>query len=199
MAFSLALPAGIDAHRVLPLVIGDAAASARLQSAALPLIIALTSTASPDPRRERHPESLDVATWLEVHQHLRAFVATWYRAWGETVPTSSPVVDSRVQLARSLIGLDARMGPVPFDRVQERTGLSRVHVDRLFRSTLGHSPKEELDRRILERVLRRLADPQRALKSIAHELGFADSSHLCRWFRRRTEHSPERYRHAVPA
>lgn len=199
VAFSLSLPAGMDPHQVLPLIIRDGTTAARLQTVALPLIRALSNSASPDLRRERYPDGLDLATWLEVHQHLSTFVATWYRAWGNTESTASPVIDSRVQLARTVIGLDARMGPVPFEHIQERTGLSRVHVDRLFRTTLGHSPKEELDRRILERVLRRLADPQRALKSIAHELAFADSSHLCRWFRRRTGHSPERYRRAVPA
>ncbi len=198
VAFSLPLPQGIDPQRVLPRVVEDGDAVARLQKAAVAMLAVLNDSAAPDQGARRCLEGLDLASWLRAQEHLAAFVAQWHAAWGEVEPAPAPVLDARVQAARTLIGAAARMGAVPYAHVQERTGLSRAHLDRLFRSQLGHSPKEELDRRVLERVLRRLADPLKPLKAIAHELGFADSSHLCRWFRQRTGQSPERYRRAVP-
>lgn len=199
VAFHLPLPPGCDPLRALPLVVSEAEAA--LQEPALAMLSMLNDSAAPDRGDRRQLAELDLGSWLAAQHHLAAFVAVWFRLWGDATatPASATSLDARVRTARTLIGADARMAAVPYARIQERTGLSRVHLDRLFTRELGHSPKEELDRRLLERVLRRLADPHRPLKAIAHELGFADSSHLCRWFRRRTGQSPERHRRLITA
>jgi len=202
VAFHLPLPPGCDPTRALPLVVTEAEAVAALQEPAVAMLSVLNDSAAPDRGDRRVLAELDLGSWLAAQRHLAAFVAVWFGLWGDATATPASVarpLDARVRTARTLIGADARMAAVPYARIQERTGLSRVHLDRLFASELGHSPKEELDRRLLERVLRRIADPHRPLKAIAHELGFADSSHLCRWFRRRTGQSPERHRRLITA
>jgi AraC-like DNA-binding protein len=141
-------------------------------------------------------QALSLSSWLTALQDLCRFIQAWHEAIAAP-QDARPSVDIRVIAAQQILAADPRMGPVPYARLSERTGLSQVHLDRLCREYLGHSPKAELDRLCLERVMRRLADPQRPLKAIALDLGFTDSSHLCRWFRKRSGQSPERYR-AMP-
>jgi len=139
-------------------------------------------------------DGLGLGRWLRLQRHLAEFVVAWYEAvFGEAGPSGDDL-DHRVREAVTALALRPRMGPVPYDALTLRTGLGRVQLDRLFKDQLGRSPKQELDRLCLERVLRRLDDPGRALKTIAAELGFTDTSHLCRWFARQVGTSPQRYR-----
>lgn len=196
VAFQMSAPAGVDLGVGMPLVLGVRAGAA-LTTPARDLLARLGPVATSDQdQRLRH--RLTLVDWLGAQQALTAFVAAWLHARGGEAP-SATAQDQRVRAARAALTVDARMGPVPYAALERRTGLGRVHLDRLFKAVLGATPKQELDRLCLERVLYRLADPERPVKAIAREVGFTDSSHLCRWFARRVGLSPERYRRQAQA
>jgi transcriptional regulator GlxA family with amidase domain len=165
-----------------------------LRAPALALVEALSGIATPDAPRQRHQVSF--AGWLAAQQALAAFIVIWMRTWDLT-PGEEIATDPRVRLAQVHLASNARIDHVPYDDLATTTGLGRVQLDRLFKQQLGRSPKAELDRLCLERVLRRLADRSRSLKGIASELGFTDTSHLCRWFRRLSGVSPEQHRRSA--
>lgn len=192
LSFHLPLPPGIDLHRHLPLV-RPAERDDPLRAPAERVVAALGGYTVGGSIRYRRP-ALALDDWFEALRHLTAFVAAWHQAvlGGHSEPANE--LDGRVRDALQVLATNPRMGSVPYDALGERTGLGRVQLDRLFRQHLGRSPKQALDRLCLERVLRRLDDPTRLIKAIATELGFTDSSHLCRWFARHTGLSPQRYR-----
>ena len=192
VGFALTMPAQAQIDAGLPVVIRDALTIANLRQPGLDLVRHLHGSADPIPhRRQRH--QLTLAEWFAAQQSLAAFVAAWFSA---VVTPAAPMQsqDHRVTNACTILSTNPRMGNVPYADLEIHTGLSQVHLDRLFRQHLGYSPKAELDRLCFERVLRRLADPQHQLKAIASDLGFTDTSHLCRWFRRRCGQSPQHYR-----
>jgi AraC family transcriptional regulator len=74
-------------------------------------------------------------------------------------------------------------------------GLSRHYFSRLFRAVTGDSPMRYLMGRRIARAQRLLADRRHSVCEIAMLLHFADQSHFCRSFRRRTGCSPLQYSH----
>jgi len=70
-----------------------------------------------------------------------------------------------------------------------RTGLSRVHLDRLFQRHLGSTPRDWLDRLLRDRACDLLRHGS-AAKTVAHQLAFADASHFTKWFRRQVGCTP---------
>lgn len=195
LAFHLPLPPDLDPHRHLPLRLGlEAGGALRIEAEA---IVEILGGHVAERTIRYRAETLALADWLRLQQALSAFVA----AWGEQVfrlgDARAVELDPRVREAHQVLAARPRMGPVPYDVLELRTGLGRVQLDRLFKQALGRSPKQALDRLCLERVLRRLDDPRRPIKAIAAELGFTDSSHLCRWFARQVGSSPERYRRSA--
>lgn len=193
IAFQLTAPAGVDLAVGLPLV-PHARATAGLAGPARELVTRWCDGGGDGGRRQR--ERLALGDWLDVQRSLAAFVGAWLIARGD--PGADAIADGRVRAARAVLAAAARMGPVPYAALERRTGLGRVQLDRVFKAALGTTPKGELDRLCLERVLHRLADPEVPIKRIAAEFGFTDSSHLCRWFALRVGMAPERYRRQAP-
>jgi AraC-like DNA-binding protein len=103
-------------------------------------------------------------------------------------PTASPAV-SRV---RDL--LHERMdGNLGLDELAELAGIDRFRLTRLFQRAFGTSPHAYLVRLRL-RAARRLLATGRTPAQVAAEVGFADQSHLGRWFRRAYRMTPAAYR-----
>lgn len=73
-----------------------------------------------------------------------------------------------------------------------RSGLSREHLHRLFRKTIGLTPQEYAR---LSRIARakRLLLQGAALSDAAHQCGFADQAHFSRWFKRYFGVTPAAY------
>lgn len=196
VAFHPRLPLGALADLQLPVVLSDAAHCQPLTAAALQLLADLHGHAGADPQRRTSSE-LNMHTWFAIQRSLSHFCLLWMdRAF--PLQNQPSTADPRLTQAQTILAHEAHMGPVPYDRLTASTGLGRVQLDRLFKQHVGHSPKAERDQRCLERVLRRLANPTLALKTIAHELQFTDTSHLCRWFRQHTGRSPEQHRRLTP-
>jgi AraC-like DNA-binding protein len=75
-------------------------------------------------------------------------------------------------------------------------GLSRHYFSRLFRDVTGEAPMHYLMSRRIEHARRMLSDRRHSVCEIATLLHFADQSHFCRSFRRRTGVSPLQYSRA---
>lgn len=98
---------------------------------------------------------------------------------------------ARVQaLCRALQSDDSASGDLA--ALAHRSGLSREHLHRLFRKTIGLTPQEYAR---LARVARakRLLLQGAALSDAAHQCGFADQAHFSRWFKRYFGVTPATY------
>ncbi len=92
---------------------------------------------------------------------------------------------------------DAPLAEVTADDLAAVTGRSRFAVYRAFRAVYGMAPSD-YQRLLRLRTARRLIAQGRSLSEAAAEAGFADQSHLTRWFVRCYGISPGDYRAAVP-
>lgn len=193
IAFTLPMPEGWRARTALPLRVPSTRAPRLFEEA-----VRLQQPLQPDERYHPQSERMhSVAQWLELHARLTEFAAVWARVVGlELLPAADAEarVDPRLRKACRLLEAYARIGPVPYSELRAATGLSAVQLNRLFRSELGTSPKTELNRLCQRLAIARLSDPRLAVKTIAYDLGFTDSSHFCKWFARQTGKSPANYR-----
>lgn len=84
-------------------------------------------------------------------------------------------------------------GNLGLDELAELAGIDRFRLTRLFQRAFGTSPHAYLVRLRL-RAARRLLAIGRTPAQVAAEVGFADQSHLGRWFRRAYRMTPAAYR-----
>ncbi|MCC8402863.1 AraC family transcriptional regulator [Paraburkholderia sp. MMS20-SJTN17] len=107
-------------------------------------------------------------------------------------PTGGPVASPAIARVRDL--LHARMdGNLGLDELAEAAGIDRFRLTRLFQRAFGASPHAYLVRLRL-RAARRLLASGHTPAQVAAEVGFADQSHLGRWFRRAYRMTPAAYR-----
>lgn len=83
---------------------------------------------------------------------------------------------------------------IAVQQVVEHTSLSRRALEQRFRSVLGHSIHDEIQRVRLELLTRMLVETRQSVTEIALALGFADASHASRLFRKVKGISPMGYR-----
>jgi len=110
-----------------------------------------------------------------------------------SVTSFAPVIDIRV--ARVLRAL--RADPARAWRVRELTkiaGASRASLSRLFRITLGVSPKRWLTELRLEEAARLLARHQQPVADVALRVGYLSVFSFSRAFKRKYGASPAHYR-----
>jgi AraC-like DNA-binding protein len=84
-------------------------------------------------------------------------------------------------------------GNLGLDELADIAGIDRFRLTRLFQRAFGTSPHAYLVRLRL-RAARRLLATGRTPAQVAAEVGFADQSHLGRWFRRAYRMTPAAYR-----
>lgn len=84
-------------------------------------------------------------------------------------------------------------GNIGLDELAGIAGIDRFRLTRLFQRAFGTSPHAYLVRLRL-RAARRLLATGRTPAQVAVEVGFADQSHLGRWFRRAYRMTPAAYR-----
>jgi len=84
-------------------------------------------------------------------------------------------------------------------RLADVAGLSRRHLQRLFRDHVGASPKWVIRRNRLQEVAARLESGEAPnLARLAAELGYTDQAHLSHDFRNAVGRSPSAFRPAAP-
>lgn len=113
-----------------------------------------------------------------------------------TLPSSRrPVRLSPVALKRATDYIEDHLATdVSLAALASAVGLSPYHFSRLFREAAGLAPHQYVIRRRVERAKLLLATTDRSLAAIAHDVGFASSSHLASHFRRLVGVAPRHFR-----
>ena len=83
---------------------------------------------------------------------------------------------------------------IAVDDVVRQVGLSRSTLKRRFAAILRRSPKDEIDRVQIDRVMQLLSTTELSLAKIADLAGFRHVESMCKLFRRKTGMTPGRYR-----
>lgn len=105
-------------------------------------------------------------------------------------PPNEPVAE---QLTRLLAAHNLQQ-PVNLTEVAGTVGLGRRQAERLFRAMHGQTMHGFLDQRRLRLATGLLREGGEPIKSISFRLGFADSNHFTKWFKKKAGSSPIRYR-----
>ncbi len=101
--------------------------------------------------------------------------------------------DAEVVTALRFIRRCVRLN-IGVQQVVEETSLSRRALEQRFRSTLGHSIHDEIQRVRMELLTRMLVETRKSVTEIAGVLGFRDAAHVSRLFRKAKGISPMSYR-----
>jgi AraC-like DNA-binding protein len=112
---------------------------------------------------------------------------------GDGPPADAGTVASRV---RQVIR-DRYPGEITAGDLAAATGRSRFTVHRAFKAVYGMAPSD-YQRQLRLRAARRLIAQGRTISEAAVQAGFADQSHLTRWFSRYYGTTPGRYQRAMP-
>ncbi|WP_087752192.1 AraC family transcriptional regulator [Paraburkholderia caledonica] len=111
---------------------------------------------------------------------------------GDMPMTDSMAMSATIARVRDFLH-DHMDGNVGLDELASIAGIDRFRLTRLFQQAFGTSPHAYLVRLRL-RAARRLLANGRTPAEVAAEVGFADQSHLGRWFRRAYRMTPAAYR-----
>lgn len=124
---------------------------------------------------------------------MRAFVAVSLRH-GEAGGRLRPAGQEPAAVRRAREYLDAHLDrPVELADLADAVGLSRFHLLRVFRSTVGTTPHGYLtDRRVQQ--AKELLSGDLPLAEVAVACGFCDQAHLNRVFKARVGVAPGQYR-----
>lgn len=108
-------------------------------------------------------------------------------------------IQSRLHVSAGLlhkagIALTKANGALPVSRVAEAAHATVRTLERKFKQSSGHTVKDVAALMRFEQVRNRLwAVPQSNLAGLAHELGYADQSHLSREFKRYSGTTPSAF------
>lgn len=105
-------------------------------------------------------------------------------------PPPDPVERAHAFLAAHLTG------PVSLEALAAHAGMSRFHLLRRFRDRYGHPP-HAYHLRLRTARARELLAAGAPIPEAAARCGFADASHLTRWFKRVYGITPGRFRNAA--
>ena len=111
---------------------------------------------------------------------------------GKPLAPESNAVPPAIARVRDLLH-EQMDGNVGLDELASVAGIDRFRLTRMFQRAFGTSPHAYLVRMRL-RAARRLLAAGRTPAQVAADVGFADQSHLGRWFRRAYRITPAAYR-----
>ncbi len=124
----------------------------------------------------------------------------WLGVFADTIgkhgaKSAAPAVfDQRVINILRFLDTITFSGRIPYEYIQQKVSLSRIHIDRLFLEQTGMSLKKYLVKRMIEESNELLRTSLFSVKEIAYKLGFKTSSHFCAWFRKKNGIYPLEYR-----
>jgi AraC family transcriptional regulator len=125
---------------------------------------------------------------------------------GESTPEATNFLQpgglARWQAKRTLAYIEANLeSKMPVRELASVVPFSRSHFSRAFKRSVGLPPMAYVNTRRVERAKVMMTSTTKRLTEIAHACGFADQSHLIRWFRRMVGVSPGAWRrgHAAVA
>lgn len=80
------------------------------------------------------------------------------------------------------------------DALAEMACVTKAHLGRLFRETLGTSPVQFILRTRIQSAQQLLVTTNYSINTIAHEVGFNDASYFIRTFKQKLGFTPQEYR-----
>lgn len=102
--------------------------------------------------------------------------------------------DPRLLRAAECLHETSLDSPFPEKQLTASTGLSRVHLDRLYWKQFNLTTREYWDNLREQAARRILARTQLSIKAVGYQLGFKQSSHFSKWFHHRLGVTPKTYR-----
>jgi AraC-like DNA-binding protein len=183
-------------------LVADILANAQGRRAGLPLFTEPVVDDGPLAGRLRRLNALllDGATRLEAQELVMGTVlAMVQRHATQPVTAATPSGSGAPSRVRDLLH-DCFADDLSGDDLARAVGLSRFQLYRQFRERYGVAPSAYLRQVRLREARRRLAAGA-AIAEVAFATGFADQSHLTRWFRRTYGITPRVYQQggSVPA
>jgi AraC-like DNA-binding protein len=183
-------------------LVADILADAQGRRAALPLFTEPVVDDGPLAGRLRRLNALllDGATRLEAQELVMgAVLAMVERYASQPIAAPTPRGSGAPSRVRDLLH-DCFADDLSADDLARAVGLSRFQLYRQFRERYGIPPSAYLRQVRLREARRRLAEGE-AIAEVAFATGFADQSHLTRWFRRTYGITPRVYQQGgnVPA
>jgi AraC-like DNA-binding protein len=191
--FSLEWPSGDSL--VAPFFVLPARDHPALTTAARPLL-GLLRREFPGVRHDLQGHTASPTSFFRLQQMFSAWVLAYLeavQAAGER-PSRMQGVDPRVMTALRLLDRHRWADSLTEKDLADKVGLSAGHLDRLFVSQMGATPRGYLQKRRLESARAMLREPHLSIKEIGYELGFSSPAHFCHWFRLATGHSPRQFR-----
>jgi AraC-like DNA-binding protein len=152
-------------------------------------------------KRELWSTPTAIDTHFIVQQHFQAWLTAYVRAMHSAglEPYLMDETDARLLEAMQFIEAFPLSRTLHEPDVARAAGLSVSHLNRLFASEYGTTPKRYFDVRRQEFASNALLFTPMQVKSIAYKLGFSSLPHFTKWFHRRTGHTPTAYRRAGQA
>jgi AraC-like DNA-binding protein len=183
-------------------LVGDILADAQGRRVGLPLFTDPVVEDRPLAGRLRQLNALllDGATRLEAQElAMGAVLAMVQRHASHPVAAPTPRGDGAPSQVRDLLH-EGFADDLSADDLARAVGLTRFQLYRQFRERYGLAPSAYLRQVRLREARRRLAAGA-AIAEVAFATGFADQSHLTRWFRRTYGITPRAYQQggSVPA
>ncbi|MCR4779614.1 MAG: AraC family transcriptional regulator [Ruminiclostridium sp.] len=83
---------------------------------------------------------------------------------------------------------------ITLEELCEKTGMSKQHICRLFRSVLDTRPTEYIAKRRIQAAKELLSGTEMTIEEIAENVGFGSSSYFCKLFKRYEGISPAAFR-----
>ena len=84
--------------------------------------------------------------------------------------------------------------PLRVDELARKLNMSPDHFSKLFKKASGWAPLEYFQSRRIQHACRLLLNPQTSITEVGYALGYADTAHLSRLFKRFMSVSPRAYR-----
>ncbi len=137
-----------------------------------------------------------LSAFAERQSRLYAFLEEWHAVMASAgiEMQALKALDLRVEQALQELAPPRYFGALPYERLCERSGLSRVQLDRVFVQEIGKTPRQYVQERCLNWVTEQLLATARPIKAICYDAGFATTAHFASWFRQQTGVSPREYR-----
>lgn len=102
--------------------------------------------------------------------------------------------DSRLLRAAQCFHETPLDSPFPEKQLKAHTGLSRIHLDRLYWKQFGVTTREYWDNLREQSAKRYLETTLLSIKEVGYMLGFKQASHFSKWFHNRTKLTPKTHR-----
>lgn len=135
-----------------------------------------------------------------VFLNFQTLFMRWLHLWfqiqikyGARLTRLQPGDDRPLRMARCLNEAPLDHG-FPREWLLEETGLSEVHVNRIFLREFGVTPRKYWEKRRFEFSKMCLKTSTIPVKEVGYQLGFRSASHFVGWFQKHAGASPKTYR-----